>query len=89
MKGGMKYAEEQVMVLQGRVRDGVVVLDEGFHLSEGQSVTVIARPSAIDAPSSKTVPHSILDIPTVSLCQVLQPLSNDDDLLGEMLEGRL
>ena len=32
--------------------------------------------------------HSVLDIRPVSLGQVLRPLSADDDLLGEMLEGR-
>jgi hypothetical protein len=32
--------------------------------------------------------HSILDIQPVSLGSVLSPLSSDDDLLGEMLEGR-
>jgi hypothetical protein len=33
-------------------------------------------------------PHSILDIPTVRAGAVLRPLTADDDLLGEMLEGR-
>ena len=32
--------------------------------------------------------HSVLDIPTARLGRVLLPLSPDDDLLGEMLEGR-
>lgn len=32
--------------------------------------------------------HSVLDIETVSLGRVLRPLDADDDLLGEMLEGR-
>ena len=32
--------------------------------------------------------HSVLDIRPVSLGQVLRPLTADDDLLGEMLEGR-
>ena len=32
--------------------------------------------------------HSILDIPPVSVGEVLRPLAADDDLLGEMLEGR-
>lgn len=32
--------------------------------------------------------HSILDIPPVSLGSVLRPFTADDDLLGEMLEGR-
>jgi hypothetical protein len=33
-------------------------------------------------------PHSVLDIAPVSLGRVIGPLSADDDLLGEMLEGR-
>jgi hypothetical protein len=32
--------------------------------------------------------HSVMDIEPVSLGQVHHPLSADDDLLGEMLEGR-
>ena len=32
--------------------------------------------------------HSVLDIPPVHLGQVLKPWNNDDDILGEMLEGR-
>ena len=31
-------------------------------------------------------PHSVLDIPPVSLGRVLRPLEPDDDLLGEMLD---
>jgi len=33
-------------------------------------------------------PHSVLEIPPVSLGRVIRPLKPDDDLLGEMLEGR-
>lgn len=33
--------------------------------------------------------HAVLDIPPVSLGRVLRPLSPEDDLLGEMLEGRV
>jgi hypothetical protein len=32
--------------------------------------------------------HSVLDIEPVSVGVILQPLGRDDDLLGEMLEGR-
>jgi len=32
--------------------------------------------------------HGILDIAPVKLGRVLQPVTSDDDLLGEMLEGR-
>jgi hypothetical protein len=33
-------------------------------------------------------PHGVLDIPVVNLGPVLRTLTADDDLLGEMLEGR-
>lgn len=33
------------MVVRGRVRNGVVVLDDGAQLPEGQEVTVMAVPS--------------------------------------------
>jgi len=48
---------------------------------ERRPTTELARP---DAPR----PHSILDIPPVSVGAVLRPLSSDDDVLDEMLEGR-
>jgi predicted DNA-binding antitoxin AbrB/MazE fold protein len=32
--------------------------------------------------------HSVLDIRPISLGNVISPLTSDDDLLGEMLEGR-
>ena len=70
------------MVAQGRVQNGVVVLTDGVHLPEGQIVTVFAPP----LPGSKG--HSILDIPPVSLGSAMRPILGDDDLLGEMLEGR-
>ena len=72
------------MVTRGQVKNGVVVLANGVRLPEGQEVTVLA-PGA-----SPTIarPHSILDIAPVSLGSVLRPLTAEDDLLGEMLEGR-
>jgi hypothetical protein len=71
------------MVARGRVQNGVVVLADGVRLPEGQEVTVLVS----SPPGAKT--HGILDIPTVSVGSVLRPLTADDDLLGEMLEGRL
>jgi hypothetical protein len=70
------------MVVRGRVQNGVIVLPEGVHLPEGQEVNVLA-PSLAGTPT-----HSILDIPTVSVGSILRPVTSDDDLLGEMLEGR-
>ena len=71
------------MVARGRVQNGVVVLEEGVHFPEGQEVTVLGPPTVRGSP-----PHSVLDIPVVSLGSVLRPLAADDDLLGEMLDGR-
>jgi len=70
------------MVVRGRVKDGVVVLPEGVHLPEGQEVTVVGPPA------NATATHGVLDIPPVSVGAVLRPFDRDDDLLGEMLEGR-
>lgn len=72
------------MVTRGHVKNGVVVLENGVHLPEGQEVTVLAP----DAWSSVARPHSILDIAPISVGALLRPLTTDDDLLGEMLEGR-
>lgn len=73
------------MVAHGRVENGVVVLDKGVRLPEGEEVTVVVSERHIAEPKEA---HSILDIPPVSVGAVLRPLTSDDDLLGEMLEGR-
>lgn len=70
------------MIARGLVQNGVVVLAEGLRLPEGQEVTVLAPA----LPNSAA--HGILDIPSVSLGSVVRPFPADDDLLGEMLEGR-
>jgi hypothetical protein len=71
------------------VQDGVVVLDDGVNLPEGQEVIVLA-PDAVPASTRMegARSHSVLDIATVALGPVLRLLTSDDDLLGEMLEGR-
>jgi hypothetical protein len=77
------------MVVRGRVQNGVVVLDKGVCLPEGQEVTVLAPDTVPTSPRLEgSRPHSVLDIPTVRVGAVLRPLTADDDLLGEMLEGR-
>jgi hypothetical protein len=73
------------MVARGRVQNGVVVFDNGVRLPEGEEVTVLAPASAA---AHRSNPHSILDIPPVSVGAVIRPSTSDDDLLGEMLEGR-
>ena len=77
------------MTVRGRVQNGVVVLDDGVRLSEGQEVTVLGRGTGPAAPSLQgSPPHSVLDIPAVSLGSVLLAPTADDDVLGEMLDGR-
>lgn len=72
------------MILRGIVQRGVVVLDKEVHLAEGQVVTVIAPDQANGTGATK--PHRLLDIAPVSLGGVCAVV--DEDLLGEMLEGR-
>jgi hypothetical protein len=77
------------MVARGRVQDGVIVLDNGVRFPEGQVVTVLAHVAVPPTPRVEgSQSHSVLDIATVSLGSVIRPLTSDDDLLGEMLEGR-
>ena len=71
------------MVARGHVQNGVVVLDDGVRLPEGQEVSVLVPLVANEGA------HSVLDIPPVSIGAVLRPLSSEDDLLEEMLEGRV
>ena len=77
------------MVARGRVQNGVVVLDNGVRLPEGQEVTVLTSETVpTNAQPESSRPHSVLDIPTVRVGAVLRPFTADDDLLGDMLEGR-
>jgi hypothetical protein len=39
-------------------------------------------------PMAESEAHSIVDIPPISLGSVVRPFKADEDLLGEMLEGR-
>jgi hypothetical protein len=75
------------MVARGQVKNGVVVLENGLRLPEGQEVTVLAPDQPVSL-SRGEGPHGVLDIPTVSLGEILKPLTRDDDLLEEMLEHR-
>jgi hypothetical protein len=78
------------MVVSGHVQNGVIVLDDGVRLADGQEVTVVVPDSAAADRQMEEVSgtHSVLDVPPVSVGAVLHPLASDDDLLGEMLEGR-
>ncbi len=76
------------MVARGHVHNGVVVLEGGVVLPEGRAVIISMSPEVMRAATAPLKPHSILDIQAVSVGAVLRPLSSDDDLLGEMLEGR-
>lgn len=70
------------MIVRGHVQNGVIVLDAGVRLPEGQEVSVLVSLAA----NEKT--HSLLDIPPVKIGAVLLPLTREDDLLAEMLEAR-
>ena len=76
------------MIVHGRVQNGVVVLDGCFRFPEGQEVIVVGPGTPAPAVGQASSPHSILDIPPVSLGSVLNAPTGDDDLLGEMLDGR-
>jgi hypothetical protein len=69
------------MVARGHIKNGVVVLEDGIHIPEGQEVTVLA------STPNGSKQHGILDIPPVSLGPVVRSVAADD-LLAEMLEGR-
>jgi hypothetical protein len=46
------------------------------------------REEGVDTADLQMPSHSILDIQPVSVGAILRPPGRDDDLLGEMLEGR-
>jgi hypothetical protein len=76
------------MVARGRVQNGVVVLSDGVRLSEGAEVLILPANESGTSSVAGSNSHSVLDIAPVSLGPLLRPISDDDDLLAEMLEGR-
>ena len=70
------------------MQNGVVVLEDGVRLPVGQEVTVLPHAAPTAPRRYGPQSHSVLDIATVSFGSVISPLTSDDDLLGEMLEGR-
>ena len=68
-------------IVDATYENGVLKLDRPLPLKDHERVRV-----TVEALARK--PHSVLDIRPISLGQVLSPLTSDDDLLGEMLEGR-
>ena len=78
-----------IMTARGHIQNGVVVLEQGVKLPEGQTVTVQSCEPGDRSASSRPVPrHSLLDIVPVSLGEVLYDPASDDDLLDEMLADR-
>jgi predicted DNA-binding antitoxin AbrB/MazE fold protein len=68
-------------VVEATYEDGVLKLDRPLPLKDREKVRVTVE-------SLTTAGHSVLEIPPIKLGQVLRPPARDDDLLGEMLEGR-
>lgn len=68
------------MVVRGRARNGVVVLEGGTRLPEGQEVTVVAS-------SPRQGGHGVLDMRPERLGAVVSSAPGEDRL-EEMLEGR-
>lgn len=60
----------------------MVVLEDGARFPEGEEVTVVSLDQAKSSGS-----HSVLDIPTIDLGN-WPPMTDSDDVLGEMLEDR-
>jgi len=68
-------------VVDATYENGVLKLEQPLPLKEHEKVRVTVE-------SLTAYSHSIMDIVPVSVGRVLCPPSADDDLLGEMLEGR-
>ncbi len=68
-------------VIEATYENGVLKLERPLPLKDREKVRVTVEGLDVGR-------HSILDIRPVSLGRVLRPLVPEDDLLGEMLEGR-
>ncbi len=70
-----------VHVVQARYENGTLRLEHPLPLQEHEQVRVTVERFVEGN-------HSVLDIPPVRLGDVLARPTSDEDLLGEMLEGR-
>ena len=68
-------------VVEATYENGVLKLEQPLPLKDQEKVRVTVE-------SLTTEGHSVMDIEPISLGKVHRPLLADDDLLGEMLEGR-
>jgi len=68
-------------VVDATYENGMLKLAHPLPLKDHEKVRVTVE-------RAKQPSRSVLDIPSVSVGEVLRPLSSEDDLLGEMLEGR-
>lgn len=84
---GTRISVEFVIDLPGRGWTVDRILAEYDHLTPEDIQACLALKQS--AKTSTRPGHSVLDIAPVDLDPMLRPLdSDDDDLLGEMLEGR-
>lgn len=68
-------------IVQATYENGVLKLEQPLPLKDQEQVRVTVESLACGS-------HSLLDIRPVNLGEVLKPLTSEDNLLGEMLEGR-
>jgi hypothetical protein len=74
------------MVVRGHVQNGVVVLDDGVRLPEGQEVTVLANEKAQDAapPKQSLARQTAGMIPWTGDAETLERIATDPEFgIGE------
>jgi predicted DNA-binding antitoxin AbrB/MazE fold protein len=67
-----------IHTVEATYENGVLKLEQSLPLNDREKVRVTSERLGCGG-------HSVLDIRPISLGQVLRPLSEDDDVLGEML----
>ena len=68
-------------IVEATYENGVLKLEHSLPLNDREKVRVTIERLGGGV-------HSVLDIRPISLGQVLRPLTSNDYVLGEMLEGR-
>lgn len=69
-----------------QLRDAILLMPDAQRRKLLDEIERVPSTDVIRAAAPR--PHSIMEIPPVRLGAVLRPLTSDDELLGEMLEGR-
>jgi hypothetical protein len=77
------------MVIRGRVKNGVVVLDDGVRLPEGEEVTIVSANATRDQRSDVTDERRAAALSLIGILKSDQPPPTDEEVEKIIEEARM